>query len=1019
MQLNGLSPGHLLWNFRDASSVRIALSGFKGTLLATNAAVTQSSSQLEGALIASSLTGGDNGLVWKPFDGQFPWTPADPSGATSGSLTIRGRVKDAAGNLVVGARVDLQGAAQAVRYTDFSGSYVFHVNSGSYTVWASGACTISPASANLGNVTANVVRDFTSSGSGCVTAKPSYVSATGQILDLKRGTQKLGRTQVQVRQRESSAAALERLATVATEQPGSKTLTILGNSAVERQILMPATKVMLPEDLAELRAKKTVLTTAIASGDRLVRFETQLAGDVDRSTIDRVFSAGRNFDGLSEVVLHDLPRTPGTLTQHNHGSAGELPILMAPTSVAQVFGEVQVAAADSSAAMVIGTFNGPYYSANGGRSVQASAWTKVVPPGATVADFRGSGDPSVAVGAPDNTGRQAFYLTFLVTAIPGIPGGPGEPSTAPTVAAGLFTSTDNGQTFNPASNPWPINCADESAGCVVPDQVQLAADRRNRGVGSDGLDHDQLYLAWRHYTSSSKSVMFACSSDGGASWTFNGDALTWTGSDFPRLTVSPDGSLLVAYGAFSRENENEYTLLVDKFSPCIQGFVPDGFFPRVIGTLQNPAELAGMPRQPIANYSIAASDADTTGNTVFVAYSSANDANDASDVMVARSTDGGREWPSQQVVNRASPGHRYFPSICTTRAKAFVSWYDRRAGGDLTGYYRSSMSDNGVLGDEFNVSGDGYEDPQCLTGFPGTGATTPQAELACTNLPNVVFGTGRCDLCAEDEAGPCDGSLALCDYRDAVPNTCATGETCHPPSGSVAPGSPKYGDYASQACAAGRVFMAWATGTPPLGACTNNGAACSAASECCDGNCVSGACAPSANACVATGGACTADAQCCGATCQGGQCMTPVRVYASSTSCTGNSPFFDPTCGPGEFKVSISATAGQTMGPKVCGTGSGFTPGGRVLIAYDDTPTGSEPVNHYVGMADEWGNISFSDSSQQGPTGHCTDEQRFLDPKVIVTDETTGRTLEKVGSIWACMWCTNGLCPTTSNGGCN
>ncbi|HWZ93236.1 MAG TPA: collagen-binding domain-containing protein [Polyangiaceae bacterium] len=69
MQLGGVTPGHFVWNFPQATTLRLAQTGLKGTVLAPNAAVSQSSSTLDGVLIATSLTGGDNGLTWVPFDG--------------------------------------------------------------------------------------------------------------------------------------------------------------------------------------------------------------------------------------------------------------------------------------------------------------------------------------------------------------------------------------------------------------------------------------------------------------------------------------------------------------------------------------------------------------------------------------------------------------------------------------------------------------------------------------------------------------------------------------------------------------------------------------------------------------------------------------------------------------------------------------------------------------------------------------------------------------------------------------
>jgi hypothetical protein len=1019
MQLNGLSPGHLLWNFRDASSVRIALSGFKGTLLATNAAVTQSSSQLEGALIASSLTGGDNGLVWKPFDGQFPWTPADPSGATSGSLTIRGRVKDAAGNLVVGARVDLQGAAQAVRYTDFSGSYVFHVNSGSYAVWASGACTISPASANLGNVTANVVRDFTSSGSGCVTAARSLQTSTGQVLDLKRGTVNLGRTRVDVATQASTSAALARLDVIANEQAGSTALTIFGSQAIERSLLLGGTKVLLPAALAAHRWKTRALTTSIAAGSDVVRFESRVAESADSGIINRFVSAGRNFDAATSSLLHGS--APATRSTQTH--AGNVP--PTPSSLAisgfagTVNGELQVAASDTSNAMVVARIDKPVYSTDGGQNWLLSTWTRNAPPGA--ASFKGVGDPSVTVGAPDSNGKQAMYLSMLaqVTAGTTTTG----PTSVPTVAIGLFTSTDDGQTFNPAAKAFPFNCASDTPSCLVPDQTLVVADRHNRAKdAASGVDYDQLYLTWRHYDSSGgNSIMAACSADGGSTWNYNLNTLVSTGGDYPRATVGIDGSFHVAYAVF--KSGAEYDLQVQKFSSCASGFQPAAA-PVTVDTVQNPAKLAGMPRQASANYSIAVSEGDPTGNTVFAVYSAANADNTASDVTLATSRDGGATWPANAIINTSSAGHRYFPSICSTGSKSYVTWYDRRAGGDKTAYYRSTVLDNGNrLGSEFNLTGDGFEDPQCLTGFPGGGSTTTEAETNCTNLPNnVLFGVGECTTatCAAGATPPC-GSLQKCDFRTGAPGGCTGAETCTLKDTVVSPGAAKYGDYAIQACAQGRVYAAWATGTTAKDRCHLNGQACTSNTDCCGGNtCIGNLCTAGIVACTATGGACTVAADCCSDSCQGGQCFAPVALYTFSGGETD-------VIQPPQLKVEISAQVGQVYGPTVCGTGSGFTPNGQVGITYRDVP-GVTPAADgtiatqkiVIGTADGLGNFEFFDTSQVSKGVPCDDADRALDPYVILTDEATGNTVENQFGLWSCMWCTNvQQCLTETNGGCH
>jgi|GEM_PF-731154 len=71
LQLGGLTAGHLLWNFPQATTLRISQTGFKGTVLATNAAVTLSSGSLDGSLLAGSATGSNGAITWQPFNGSL------------------------------------------------------------------------------------------------------------------------------------------------------------------------------------------------------------------------------------------------------------------------------------------------------------------------------------------------------------------------------------------------------------------------------------------------------------------------------------------------------------------------------------------------------------------------------------------------------------------------------------------------------------------------------------------------------------------------------------------------------------------------------------------------------------------------------------------------------------------------------------------------------------------------------------------------------------------------------------
>jgi len=113
------------------------------------------------------------------FDGSGPACGGAPqnSGATTGSLTISGRVTNAAGNSVSGVKVNLNGATQGVRTTTASGTYSFSVNPGSYSVQPSGPCTFTPTVVNLNNLNTSRTQNFVA-GPGCA-ATPGTGGTSG------------------------------------------------------------------------------------------------------------------------------------------------------------------------------------------------------------------------------------------------------------------------------------------------------------------------------------------------------------------------------------------------------------------------------------------------------------------------------------------------------------------------------------------------------------------------------------------------------------------------------------------------------------------------------------------------------------------------------------------------------------------------------------------------------------------------------------------------------------------------
>lgn len=300
----------------------------------------------------------------------------------------------------------------------------------------------------------------------------------------------------------------------------------------------------------------------------------------------------------------------------------------------------------------------------------------------------------------------------------------------------------------------------------------------------------------------------------------------------------------------------------------------------------------------------------------------------------------GASWVSDTVVNSTSVGNRFFPWICATGGRAFVSWYDRRdassANADLTAYYRASVLDTGnslAVRDEANVSG--VNDPECMQGFPSN-VSAPVEEQACADLPGSPSNPITVAQCCTGTS-PCTPltPAVFCDPR--FPN-CPSGSTCSAGRGS----QPEFGNYDGNACASGQLFMIWASTTPPLDIqCTAIGRACRLPNECCQGStCIAGVCAPPTTgggtsckpslgaacansssccsavcrqgqcACLSNGAACSSSANCCSGTCQAGQCMQAVEVYTNSaTMCHGSVCEQDQAC----------TGAGCCDGPQACG----------------------------------------------------------------------------------------------------
>ena len=547
----------------------------------------------------------------------------------------------------------------------------------------------------------------------------------------------------------------------ATEETAerSRLLVIAGWPAIQRRRTAP-----LPtpgEAQGTQTESATFLTSTIAAGTLLIRFETALAPNADPRLADTALTMARTVR-VQRGNARDAQRQLNNMSRSMQRRSNRFRLIvpqgaaalrqLSPLSATQPGasrvqignGELEIAVSNDGQHVVVSANSGFSFSDNGGQTFTRG--------GATPCIFRGcDGDPSLAVGR-----SGSFYYSWIgfPTDEPG-----GNPPNGATDS--LSVSTDNGHTFAFRSNA--VLCPATTPGvCTIPDQEHIAADRAN----FSGTSQDRVYLVWRNFANVSLTPRIVCSSNGGTTW--SGQTIIDPSGDFPRLTVGGNGSVYVVYASNN-------TIRLRRFSPCDAGLVPQASVQ--VTTFNNVAcPMPGLDRcnngNVLSSPTVSVDPIDP--NHVYVAWATST-GNGNEDIIVADSRDGGVTFSPGVRVNAAIAARRFMPWVCSVAGTAFVSWYDRRtataANNDLTNYFVGrAITVGNVLqpGAEINLSVNA--DRQCATGFP------------C-------------------------GARANNDFSSCLQSGTAT----------RLGGCPKYGDYNGNACVANRVYTAWASATSPPG----------------------------------------------------------------------------------------------------------------------------------------------------------------------------------------------------------
>lgn len=632
---------------------------------------------------------------------------------------------------------------------------------------------------------------------------------------------RVARVMITVEQRRSHAEAVQRLRDIAGSVDSPATYLEIGGwpaleqSHLAERPLRGQSPLRQNAPLAGRNPDRLTLhhTTAIAAGSLLIRLEASMppngsermqqdAQAIGRSVVAasappqadaaqpaggsegmaaalaalRAFEASRPRPGAADTTLPASVAVAASET----AAVADVPGPGFPARAVTGGSEISMAASTSGRFVVIGSNGGYSFSSDAGRT-----WTEAgiaCPAGFTACN----GDPSLAVGL-----SGAFYYAII-----GWPTGANTQDPNGTASTVIYSSTNNGQTFNFVNNA--VVCNNGGAGSCFPDQEHITADRVLPGAGGG----DQVYSVWRNFDATDQDPALVCSQDGGQNWT----APLNVGAGFvPRIGIGGDGFVYVVY----RSGNN---IMLHKYSPCSAGLTPQAGFPvTVTGVTDVTCPVAGLDRcndgNILSSHTVAVDDVNP--QRVYVSYATNTAAGLNENVFVRVSTDGGATFSAPTQVNSTGNARRYMPWVCSVGGAAYVTWYDRRFGiagisDDFTDFYGGSVRlDAGgtlVAGPEFRISG--VSDANCGSGWPCAPRATGDSE-SCPVQPQLA------GVCRDNNAATAD-SNQRCDFSTGP--ACPAGETCQ-----TGGGCPKYGDYNGNACAGGRLFMAWASVAAPPG----------------------------------------------------------------------------------------------------------------------------------------------------------------------------------------------------------
>jgi len=309
-------------------------------------------------------------------------------------------------------------------------------------------------------------------------------------------------------------------------------------------------------------------------------------------------------------------------------------------------------------------------------------WHHVVPP---ITPYQFSGDPAVAF---DLNGR--IYLASIADH----EGDGGSNYTGPSV---VVQYSDNGGSVwtNPVTVASGKGAVDKNGGgqLVFQDKEFIAVDQSPASPRQN-----RAYVTWtsfREFFSPNKALfrspIMVSTSDDGRHWS-NGAEISGSSNDFcggpcsfnqfSSPTVAPGGTTYVAFENFNTPAENQYLVVSSTdggrtwSAPSRAGTIYDiNFTPNGFGD----DTLTGCAFRIAAPGNAAADPSDPTGNTLYVAWADNRKGTAAStntDVILARSTDGGKTW-KEHIIDE-SPNDQFYAWVAVANdGRVDVGYMDR------------------------------------------------------------------------------------------------------------------------------------------------------------------------------------------------------------------------------------------------------------------------------------------------------------------------------------------------------